>query len=196
MKAHSFKELLEITGLNLTQFAERYNIPYRTCQNWSSNVSAPPEYVLELLDFRIQSDLKQVKENGVMKKFEIRKNQIEIEKKNAKNIQAGCSMDQNETFPTVVKSFDTKEEALEALKSYHTEIRDLNSYYLVTEFYVEENEYDEDGDWLDGGDIWAFTDPIIEVSEKPSYNTVGTFNNMAAALDFLSSLEDGFISFK
>ena len=196
MDTPNFKELLELTGLNLTQFSDRYNIPYRTCQNWSCNVSTPPEYVLELLNFRIQADLRQVKENGIMKKFEIRKNHIEIEKKNANNIQAGCSMDQNETFPTVVKSFDTKEEALEALKSYHTEIRDLNSYYLVAEFYVEENVYDEDGDWIEGGDIWTFTNPIIEVSEKPSYNTVGTFNNMAAALDCLSSIEDGFISFK
>ena len=28
----------------------------------------------------------------------------------------------------------------------------------VTEYYVEENEYDEDNEWISGGDIWEISE--------------------------------------
>jgi hypothetical protein len=31
------------------------------------------------------------------------------------------------------------------------------TYYLVTEYCVEENEYDEDGEWVSGGDVLEFS---------------------------------------
>ena len=40
-----------------SEFAERYNIPFRTIQNWEAGVRKPPEYVVALLESRIQSDL-------------------------------------------------------------------------------------------------------------------------------------------
>lgn len=43
------KEIREATGLNMTKFAEKYGIPYRTLQNWEADVTAAPEYVLDLL---------------------------------------------------------------------------------------------------------------------------------------------------
>lgn len=39
---------------------------------------------------------------------------------------------------------------------YNTEVRDMSSYYLVTEYYIEIAKYD-DGEWVDGGDIVEFT---------------------------------------
>jgi len=42
-------EIRSISGLNKTKFAERYNIPYRTLQDWEAGKSNPPEYVRLLL---------------------------------------------------------------------------------------------------------------------------------------------------
>ena len=45
--------------LNDTQaeFARRYGIPFRTVQNWESDVRTPPQYVLDLLESRVKADL-------------------------------------------------------------------------------------------------------------------------------------------
>ena len=45
--------------LNITQseFAKRYNIPFRTIQNWESGVREAPEYVMRLLEDRVNADL-------------------------------------------------------------------------------------------------------------------------------------------
>lgn len=39
------------------EFAQRYQIPFRTIQNWESGTRKPPEYMLLLLEQRIQEDL-------------------------------------------------------------------------------------------------------------------------------------------
>lgn len=43
-------EIRNITRLNKTKFAERYNIPYRTLQDWESGKNKPPTYVELLLE--------------------------------------------------------------------------------------------------------------------------------------------------
>ena len=47
------------TSLGDTQgeFAERYNIPFRTIQNWEAGVRKPPQYILQLLESCVRSDL-------------------------------------------------------------------------------------------------------------------------------------------
>lgn len=44
-------------GDTQSEFASRYHIPFRTIQNWETGVRKPPEYMLDLLENRIQSDL-------------------------------------------------------------------------------------------------------------------------------------------
>lgn len=50
-------EMKTAFGDTQSEFAERYNIPFRTIQNWETGVRKPPEYVVALLESRIQSDL-------------------------------------------------------------------------------------------------------------------------------------------
>ena len=50
-------EMRNAFGDTQSEFAARYNIPFRTIQNWEAGVRKPPEYVAELLEDRIQSDL-------------------------------------------------------------------------------------------------------------------------------------------
>lgn len=52
------KELRKKTGLSQAKFAERYEIPKRTIENWESGVNQPPVYVLNMLRKIVLLDLK------------------------------------------------------------------------------------------------------------------------------------------
>lgn len=52
----SFKELLVATGMLLSKFAEYFNIPYRTAQNWKADSRKCPEYVLELIEYKLKNE--------------------------------------------------------------------------------------------------------------------------------------------
>lgn len=126
-------------------------------------------------------------------KYEIRKNTREISYKKRAEIKEGCTLDQFDQEPEIIKTFDDKDEALIELKSYKSDIRKLSggagSYYLITEYYVEENEYDEDGEWVSGGDVWAFSEMKIELVEKPSYETLGVYADMESAENALNDYD-------
>jgi DNA-binding transcriptional regulator YiaG len=49
-------EIRAISGLNKTKFAELYNIPYRTLQDWEAGKRNPPAYVLPLLERVVKMD--------------------------------------------------------------------------------------------------------------------------------------------
>lgn len=146
------------TKLKMTQkeFGEYLNIPQRTIQSWELGDRTPPEYVLELIRFKIK------KERLIMKKFELFKNTVEINWREKDRIEEGCTMDQGDCDPEIIKSFDNKDEALEALKKYKSDIRELSGnlgkYYEITEYYIQENIYDEEGTFIEGGDIWEFSE--------------------------------------
>lgn len=126
-------------------------------------------------------------------KFELKECTREIKYKERFEIAAGCTANQDDCESKLIKSFDSKEDALEELKNYKTEINSFSSNtgtrYNVTEYFVEEAEYDEDGDWIAGGDIWGFSEMSIEVVEKPSYNTLAIFNNMKDAEEAADNYE-------
>lgn len=95
-----------------------------------------------------------------MTRYEIKKNYAEV--KRMEDAAPGCTLDQIDQEPETVASFEDKEEALEALKEYKSTVEKLSggagAFYGVTEYYVEQNEYDEDDEWLDGGDVWKFAE--------------------------------------
>lgn len=102
------------------------------------------------------------------KLFELKKETREIGKtefqKNIKKAYKGITLDQADRIPEIIKSFETLEKAKEELKNYSSSVRyeSYNGVYLFEEFYIEENIYevDEDGDleWIEGGDIWEFSE--------------------------------------
>ena len=128
-----------------------------------------------------------------MKKIELRKNSIEVSWKNRKTIKEGITTTQDDQYPEIVKSFDNLEDAKNELQKYKSNIRELSGgagkYYLIEEYYIEENTYDKDGEWLEGGDIWEFSKIIIELVEKPSYDTLATFDNMEEAEEAYNDYE-------
>lgn len=51
-------ELRESTGMNRREFAEYFTIPYRTVQEWELGNRRMPEYLLRLMQYKIQAESK------------------------------------------------------------------------------------------------------------------------------------------
>ena len=50
---NEFKKLREQSGMNMKRFAEYFVIPYRTVQNWEAGVNKCPDYLLNLMKFKL-----------------------------------------------------------------------------------------------------------------------------------------------
>ena len=48
------KEVRETTGLSQKSFADYLHIPIRTYEQWEAGKRNPPEYVVELIEYRIR----------------------------------------------------------------------------------------------------------------------------------------------
>lgn len=53
----NIREMRIQLGDTQNEFAKRYNIPFRTVQNWETGTRKPPEYIMNLLEQRIKKDL-------------------------------------------------------------------------------------------------------------------------------------------
>lgn len=52
----TFKELRESTGMSMTQYASYFNIPYRTIQDWEYEKRKCPDYVTELMQYKLKNE--------------------------------------------------------------------------------------------------------------------------------------------
>ena len=99
--------------------------------------------------------------------FELRKRHKEIRYKDRSDIKEGCTAEEESD---IVKTFNDEQEALEELEDYKTEIERFKlsdgTRFLVTEYYIAH-----------GDDIVEYSKMEIELIEKPSYETIGVFNN-------------------
>ena len=55
-EAMSVKKIRGVTRLSQKEFAEKYEIPQRTLENWEAGRRTPPDYVLKLLMRVIKED--------------------------------------------------------------------------------------------------------------------------------------------
>ena len=110
-----------------------------------------------------------------MKKFEIVKNTIEVKKgtEYRQGITQNVELNRDQ-YPEILESFSTLEEAKTALKNYTSEVEDYSTYLMITEYFIQENQYDEDGDWEAGGDVWEYA-PLDIKSQMTEYNLINTF---------------------
>lgn len=93
-------------------------------------------------------------------------------------------------MPEIIKSFDTLGEAEKEFSKYKTSIQELSNsggdYFAVSEYYIESNEYDSDGLFVDSDGVKKVSDIKIEVVEKPSYKTVFTCSTYEETEKFIS----------
>lgn len=52
----TFKELREQSGMNMMKFAQYFGINYRTVQRWEYGERKCPEYLLNLLKYKLQHE--------------------------------------------------------------------------------------------------------------------------------------------
>ena len=56
--AYACKMIRELSGMNRKDFSEWLGIPYRTMQEWELGRRVMPEYVLRLIAYKVQNELK------------------------------------------------------------------------------------------------------------------------------------------
>lgn len=54
----TFKEFREGSGMKKKQFADYFGIPYRTVQNWEAGVNKCPDYLLKLMQYKLDNERK------------------------------------------------------------------------------------------------------------------------------------------
>lgn len=52
----TFKELRKQSGMTQKQFADYFGIPHRTIQNWEGNVNKCPEYLMKLMQYKLEKE--------------------------------------------------------------------------------------------------------------------------------------------
>ena len=61
----NFKELLVMSGMNMKQFAEYFNIPYGTVEKWNRGARECTPYLLELMEYKLKNEKTITKEDVV-----------------------------------------------------------------------------------------------------------------------------------
>lgn len=51
-----FKSLRQGSGMNMKQFSSHFEIPYRTVQNWEAGINKCPEYVIRLIQYKLENE--------------------------------------------------------------------------------------------------------------------------------------------
>ena len=54
----TIKEIRKACGMTQAEMAKQLNIPLRTIENWDGGQRKPPDYVLELIQYRLLGMLK------------------------------------------------------------------------------------------------------------------------------------------
>ena len=103
-----------------------------------------------------------------MKKFDAYERNAEIKYKNRNELREGCACDCEE--PQKVAEFKTLEDAQEWLNKQSIEICEFDSaigtIFSIKEFFIQENEYDEDNEVVDYGYIWNISKMKIKVVDE------------------------------
>ena len=55
-KAMNIKELRAASGMTQQQFSQYFNIPKRTIENWEGEIRQCPEYLLELIEYKLKNE--------------------------------------------------------------------------------------------------------------------------------------------
>ena len=54
-----FKKILESSGMTMKGFSNRFKIPYRTVQGWKLGERECPEYLLELIKYKLGKEMEE-----------------------------------------------------------------------------------------------------------------------------------------
>lgn len=52
----TFKELRELSGMSQREFSDYFGIPKRTVENWCGSVNKCPDYLLDLMRYKLVNE--------------------------------------------------------------------------------------------------------------------------------------------
>lgn len=52
----TIKELRKASGMTQQKFADYFGIPKRTIQNWEAGINKCPEYLLDLMEYKLKHE--------------------------------------------------------------------------------------------------------------------------------------------
>ena len=52
----TFKDLRQLSGMTQKQFADYFGIPKRTIENWEAGVNQCPQYLLDLMQYKLEKE--------------------------------------------------------------------------------------------------------------------------------------------
>lgn len=155
----AIKDIRQQTGLNKTDFAEEYGIPISTYEKWERGENCPSDYVVNLLKFKVDYNLRIEKErflknviNTVSDDLNIKPPKLEynLEKKSKGNISA-LVLDENKEVKAIAISdelnmndlvFSIVHELRHAYQiEYHPEL--LDNYKQIGEISFEKYNLQE-----------------------------------------------------
>lgn len=120
-----------------------------------------------------------------MIKYALEQRTREIYRKDRMDIKEGCTSEED---MEIIESFETLKEALKELRKYKTDITYFNSvvpFYFVTEYCVEEIEYNEDDEEespVEFGGIYEYSKMEIEVIDFETKDVIEICDSYADAL--------------
>jgi hypothetical protein len=129
------------------------------------------------------------------RKFELKEISVEVPFAEKKTIEKGRAV-HSENEPELIKSFETEDDALATLSKYETTVKTLYNhgmtYFLVEEFFVEINEYDEDGEWINGGDVVEISDMKnrYKTRDFEAGNEIEEFDTLEEAIEAIKRYEE------
>lgn len=56
MAEHNIKQIHTLSAMTMKNFAEYFNIPYRTVQDWMAGQRKCPDYLLDLMLYKLKNE--------------------------------------------------------------------------------------------------------------------------------------------
>lgn len=81
----TFKEIRQASGMNIKQFSEYFGIPYRTIQHWEQGTRQCPKYLLELMQYKL--DTEPFVKKSVPKGYKLKAGKLVVDHEEAEKIK-------------------------------------------------------------------------------------------------------------
>lgn len=83
----TIQEIRALTSLSQPQFCEKYHIPLPTLRKWEQGKREPPDYLVELLEFKVREDIGMAKSVSMAVIDEMKELKDALKDVSAKNAQ-------------------------------------------------------------------------------------------------------------
>lgn len=170
-------------NMSQSELAKASGVSLRSIQGYESegrDINKASGLTLLTLSEVLRCDIKDLMELDFKRtKFEVFQNIVAFNTSDKYDICLGCTYHHANSIPKLIGVFADKDCALNALSKYKTIIEKCGESYVVTEYYLEENVY-ENGILIDTVDF-KFSKMEIEVVTMPDYKIIGVYNNFKEA---------------